>query len=656
MSVKIEKDGDNMAEISLPVKNIKIEADDDLQSASDFKDLLRDFLSKQKETEGQCNKDTEKVNSDSEHETETLTLYATNEDESTEPQMIHIDTNNVTKIYSNYLNSTEVDLSSMNSYHELSGNPEVGSSFASDVAAPKTLVSTTSFSQASTVDVSISSSGYISASSPVISNDTSSPVVSSDTCDGAVIGSRTVTPDPLSIPSPAASDSASIATKSVPEPSPTSIGNTFLQGTKVLTVDASLSSPVGNVSNPELVASIPISPVLVKSDPPDFPSGNSTSYNHYYVPSWLPQVYPEIYQAWKSNSANEYYQGGLLHCSVCKKNPSSGFHNNLPLCDTHRIGRACTVCRLRLAAGFSYGLALCEADRIFLYKMFVKPIKIKSCATLCPITVQQWCPYCRLRTCLSTKGFRFTTDSSKANPVSKARKRKLSDIETPREVPAKLNQVEVDREAQVGNISTMNLHTNITETITLQEAGKLPMRTTVSNLSQPPRFVQPSFKLMPGLSKVASFQAENPPFRETTQAGSQQQGQYSAGQFLKMFESLPTFIPQNRVAYQAQEYFRPPHPVRWPSTTLPTSVPLSSNYGFYQTQPQNYPVYSQVGQGTPSMTSPYFNGNLLGTSNSDNSKREGVLTDPNKQSWVREQQEKYLRYHMKLYESRSRKK
>ena len=36
------------------------------------------------------------------------------------------------------------------------------------------------------------------------------------------------------------------------------------------------------------------------------------------------------------------------------KNLAYGFHDNLPLCETHRVGKACTVCRLRLAAGFSY--------------------------------------------------------------------------------------------------------------------------------------------------------------------------------------------------------------------------------------------------------------------------------------------------------------
>ena len=55
------------------------------------------------------------------------------------------------------------------------------------------------------------------------------------------------------------------------------------------------------------------------------------------------------------------------------------------------------------------------------------------------------------------------------------------------------------------------------------------------------------------------------------------------------------------------------------------------------------------------MTTSYFNGALLGISHKkNNGKGRSVLTDRTMQSWVKEQQEKYLRYHMRLYESRKK--
>ena len=48
----------------------------------------------------------------------------------------------------------------------------------------------------------------------------------------------------------------------------------------------------------------------------------------------------------------------------------------------------------------------------------------------CPVTVQQWCGYCRFKTCLTTKGFRFFTEASTKHLVGKQqgpeRKRKYS--------------------------------------------------------------------------------------------------------------------------------------------------------------------------------------------------------------------------------------
>merc|ERR1719431_1510243 len=176
-----------------------------------------------------------------------------------------------------------------------------------------------------------------------------------------------------------------------------------------------------------------------------------------------------------------------------------------------------------LAAGFSYGVALCEADRIFLFKLFAKPPRLQRCSTLCPVTVQQWCPYCRLRTCLATKGFRFftkdtmTSDSNSKNkfiPVSNTRKRKYSESNT--DISQSASRIKAFDVPTTTFLSSISAQSSATSDPMVHQSEKMPTWVeNMSNLNHPPKFVQPSFKLMPGLSKVASFQAENPPFRES---------------------------------------------------------------------------------------------------------------------------------------------
>jgi len=114
-------------------------------------------------------------------------------------------------------------------------------------------------------------------------------------------------------------------------------------------------------------------------------------------------------------------------CTRCRSQDAAGFHEGLPLCEACRVGAACTVCRIRVASCFSHGLALCEADRVFLYRSLTYKTIFNKCRVLCPVTVQKWCGYCRLRTCLSVKGFRFTISASTGHlssqqPLHKLRK------------------------------------------------------------------------------------------------------------------------------------------------------------------------------------------------------------------------------------------
>ena len=148
----------------------------------------------------------------------------------------------------------------------------------------------------------------------------------------------------------------------------------------------------------------------------------------YNSPMWFKELYPELHSAWMTTSGSQFYQGGVrMLCSRCKDRYAAGFHEGLPLCEACRVGSACTVCRIRVASCFSHGLAICEADRVFLHRILKNQTNFNKCRDLCPVTVQKWCGYCRLRTCISVKGFRFLIPASTGHlssdkPLHKLRK------------------------------------------------------------------------------------------------------------------------------------------------------------------------------------------------------------------------------------------
>jgi len=146
---------------------------------------------------------------------------------------------------------------------------------------------------------------------------------------------------------------------------------------------------------------------------------------------WVRSEYPEIYREWSAVSGDPVSQGKVrMFCSKCRDNPSQGFLAGFPVCEKCRLGQACSVCKIRVTSTFSYGLALCEADRLFLYRMFSQQPQLSRCQSLCPVKVQRWCGYCRFRSCLTTRGFRFflqvSTNHLMDKPRAPERKRKYS--------------------------------------------------------------------------------------------------------------------------------------------------------------------------------------------------------------------------------------
>merc|ERR1719219_804868 len=259
-----------------------------------------------------------------------------------------------------------------------------------------------------------------------------------------------------------------------------------------------------------------------------------------------------------------------MFCSLCRENPSRGFHNGVPICESCRLDQVCAVCRVRFSSTFSYGLALCEADRQFLFRTFSQQPQLTRCQSLCPISRSQWCGYCRFRTCLTTKGFRFFVQASTqhllSTEVAPERKRKYSSEGVYRQLNFVSDAVPVDS-------------------------------------------------------------LDVPAAKKTNDDG-------NAGTDEAVFVKPPTSVivrSTSRSAKNSRSNSRLPGE---PSQAGPSSKsPPSSS--------------------SPKKSVAYHDGSRLGLSSKK--KTPGLLNDPNKVSWVLQQQEKYLSHHMELFHKRRNK-
>merc|ERR1719500_1478820 len=116
----------------------------------------------------------------------------------------------------------------------------------------------------------------------------------------------------------------------------------------------------------------------------------------------------------------------------------------------------------------------------------------------------------------------------------------------------------------------------------------------------------------------------------TMRPASSHQQQY--GQFQHLAQTSQQNYPQQ---YYPQQYY--------PQQYYP------QRYYPQQYYPQTNQQSQQVWQSTPPVATSSSDGALLGRSHRMGS---GVLQDSTKQEWVRAQQEKYLRFHMNIYNSR----
>ena len=320
----------------------------------------------------------------------------------------------------------------------------------------------------------------------------------------------------------------------------------------------------------------------------------------YHTPVWFKTMYPELYYVWHQTSASEFYQGGVqMLCSTCKKHPASGFHEGLPLCEACRVGLACTACRIRVASCFSYGLALCEADRIFLYRVFANRTQYNKCQVLCPVTVQKWCGYCRLRTCLSCKGFRFMIQASTKHLLEDQggqgtnRKRKYSGKGVYRElnfVPEPINQDSINVPRSSSRNGTICQPTPSVFFVNNQSYPAPTPKTQQSTIPSYHNYAQNHLNVHQGYISNSSFQV---PRTMTNQS----------------YNYINHFL-----------------------------VPGAGNYN------QNCSRPSSI-----------YDGSGLGLSDKRDHGGLGLTNDPSKAVWVAQQQEKYLQYHLNIFKSRSKK-
>jgi len=412
--------------------------------------------------------------------------------------------------------------------------------------------------------------------------------------------------------------------------------------------------------------------------------------NQFNVPDWLKLTYPELFQTWENLSASEFYQGGVeLLCSLCKKNTSSGFHQNLPLCEADRVGRPCTVCRLRSSAGFSYGLAICEADRLFIYTTLSKQTKYDVCEFPCPITVQKWCGYCRLRACLSTRGFRFSLEteigvSSLQNISNNSKKRKLSGHDLTNE--EKISQDVIEHRSNKSSFIKSQLVSTMFDGNSSTVQSLSFTQPSASNVSQGVDFSRPCFSVKSGVSKAeyASYQAGVAGLSKTSVPTLDGVNSITVASV----SSVVNTVNMNPEFSRARMNPSTPAPAGMDtSNTIASSMHQRNAYNQFNTS-LSYNTYNGAQTGLPSNAQshgsknlaahastvnaqsqyiyprafakqPHYNGNyfdgrMLGSKNSKMAASYGVLLDPSKQLWVREQQEKFLIYHMRLYRNRGK--
>jgi len=389
------------------------------------------------------------------------------------------------------------------------------------------------------------------------------------------------------------------------------------------------------------------------------------------------------------------------------------------------------VCRLRSANGFSYGLALCEADRLFLFRTFSQETKFDKCNNMCPVTVHKWCGYCRFRTCLSTKGFRFFTEASTRVLIDKeptavdSRKRKYSGKGILKElnfIPDSVSQdsvfipqasspgpgfgcptpAQAKQVLDQGNSTTLpgKPMSQAGQTKSLAEANPnllqaltQPIATNTSyNQTQAQNFAKPSFNLRPGTSKAemasnGQARVQNSQGRGYSPHPGLQPSAFTQQQ-TRAYTPIPTptsdfsratstpltspghnqlFMPPTSVQQNSYNQFPPNMTYQLPGApgiNNPQVPQVTSHSARNLSQPYPTPqsrmyhnqqaYFPQVRQSRPKVPAPYFNGSALGTKNKKMSGDVGLLMDPVKQDWVKNQQEKYLRYHLRLYRGRGK--
>jgi len=350
---------------------------------------------------------------------------------------------------------------------------------------------------------------------------------------------------------------------------------------------------------------------------------------------WIQSCYPELYDMWLKISANEFYQGGVqMLCLNCKTNVGAGFYDGYPVCNSCCPYVTCTVCKIRMTSGFCNGLAICQADQVFIKRTFNNKSRFNKCQKLCPVTVLRWCGYCRLKTCIVSKGFKFIENQSSnvAGPSVKSfnsRKRKQTDLMTMYSIN------EVPTETTVTEADVSKMQANQAPASSFQET-----KDVISPFSQPAplkkRKVSPHIGSEGSQAKKQEKQATKPQVQArqmSTDVVSQQPASISSS-------TSPT--PMTNSSRKVEPFNIPGR-----GRVLPPSSSDNS------TSQQEHVNSTDILKSDNTLNKSY-DGSSFGKTTG---KSRGITSNNYNLSatsqWVLDQQERYLKYHMDLFKQRS---
>jgi len=305
-----------------------------------------------------------------------------------------------------------------------------------------------------------------------------------------------------------------------------------------------------------------------------------------------------------------------------------------PVCNSCCPYVTCTVCKIRMTSGFCNGLAICQADQVFIKRTFNNKSRFNKCQTMCPVTVLRWCGYCRLKTCIVSKGFKFIENQSSNVAGQSVKsvgslKRKQTDLMTMYSIK------EVPTETTVTEADVSKMQANQAPASSFQETKDI-----ISPYSQPAplkkRKVSPHISSEDSQAKKQVKQATKP------QDQARQMSTDVVSQQPASISSTRSPTPMTNSSRKVESFNIPGR-----GRVLPPSSSDNS------TSQQEHVNSTDILKSDNTLNKSY-DGSSFGKTTG---KSRGITSNNSNLSatsqWVLDQQERYLKYHMDLFKQRS---